>query len=304
MEAVKIVDVSKKFKVGKRLFIHALKNISLDIEKGEIFGILGPNGAGKTTLLNVITGMLIPDSGYVKIFGKTLKEDKTLLERINYVSGESRFHWNLTPKNVLNFYALLYNVPRADRKRRIKYLIDTFEIGSFVNQRFGSLSSGQRMRLVLAKSLINNPKLLLFDEPTLGLDPDIAIKVRKLISKINKERKTTIILTSHYMSEVEQLCKRIAFIHEGRLVDVGEVEKVKLKKFEVYDVMIELREMKNPDWLRKLGFKIQGKRLFIPLPYDQSISKLLSKLVNANYHITDLEIKKPSLEDYFVKMLR
>jgi ABC-2 type transport system ATP-binding protein len=304
MEAVKVVNVSKKFKADRKAHIHALKNVSLEIEEGEIFGILGPNGAGKTTLLNVMTGLLIPDSGYVKIFGKTLQEDRTVLEKINYVSGESRFHWNLTPKNILNFYGMLYNVPRTERKRRMNHLIDIFEVGPFVNQRFGHMSSGQRMRTVLAKSLINNPKLLLLDEPTLGLDPDIALKVRKLIASINKERKTTIILTSHYMSEVEQLCKRIAFIHQGKVVDVGEVEKVKLKKFAVYDVMIELRRIKKPDLLRKMGFKIQGNRLFIPLDQDKSISELLSKLVSKGYHITDLEIKKPSLEDYFIKMLK
>lgn len=304
MEAVKVVNVSKKFKADRKHYIHALNNVSLEIEEGEIFGILGPNGAGKTTLLNVITGMVSQDTGEVKILGKTLQQDRTILEKINYVSGESRFHWNLTPKNIFNFYGMLYNVPRAERKKRINYLIDTFEIGPFVNQRFGYMSSGQRMRIVLAKSLINNPRILLLDEPTLGLDPDIARKVRKLIVSINKERKTTIILTSHYMSEVEQLCKRIAFIHQGKVVDVGEVEEVKLKKFAVYDVMIELRQVKDPDFLRKMGFKIQGNRLFTPLDQDKSISELLSKLVNKGYHITDLEIKKPSLEDYFIKMLK
>lgn len=300
-EAVHISNVSKYFIVEKTRF-YALKNISLKIKKGEIFGILGPNGAGKTTLLNTLNGMLTPDQGTIKFFGKPRTQET--YETMNFISGESRFLWTLNAKQILKFYAMLYNVPKTRAKKRIANLIETFEISTFANQKFQTLSTGQRMRLVLAKSLINNPKLLLLDEPTLGLDPDIAAKVRNHIKKINKKYKTTIILTSHYMLEVEQLCKRIAFMHKGQIVDIGSVEKVKLKKFEEYDVIIELAQIKNKKYLQKMGFEIERNIVTTKLSNNQNISQILSALVKNGYNIIDLEIKKPSLEDYFIKMLK
>ncbi|MFH1399500.1 MAG: ABC transporter ATP-binding protein [Candidatus Woesearchaeota archaeon] len=303
MHALEIKNVSKHFELNGKRF-HALKDVSFDIEEGEIFGILGPNGAGKTTLLNTVTNMLIADKGSIKMFGKTLDEDKSILERINFVSGLSRFHWNLNGKQILNFYGMLYDVPAAERQKRIEYLTGILELGDFMDQNFDRLSSGQRTRLVLAKALINSPKMLLLDEPTIGLDPDIAIKVRRLIKTVNRERKMTIVLTSHYMTEVEQLCDRIAFLHKGKLLDVGEVDKLKSRQFDVYKVMIEVDAVKNVAELKKMGFRIQGKKIFISINNDSTVSDVLAKLGNAGYKILDIEIKKPSLEDYFVRMLK
>ncbi|MBS1266842.1 MAG: Trehalose/maltose import ATP-binding protein MalK [Candidatus Woesearchaeota archaeon] len=302
MLAVKINKVSKYFKNNGARF-DALKNLSINIQKGEIFGVLGANGAGKTTLLNCINGMLIPDKGNIKIFGKELAKNRKILEKMNSVSGETRFHWNLSANQILNFYCMLYKVPKAEREKRIKGLISDLEISEFMDKKFTTLSTGQRVRLVLAKSLINHPKLLLLDEPTLGLDPDIAIKVRKKICDVRDKYNTTILLTSHYMHEVEQLCDRIAFLHKGQLIDIGSVKDVKTSKFNTYKIIIDIKNPKKAP-LQRMGFKVRGKQITKQLKHDQDISKVLSELVKGGYKIIDMEVKKPSLEDYFVKMLK
>ncbi len=296
-----IKGLSKHFKVGKKKF-YALKKVDLAVNEGEVFGFLGPNGAGKTTLLNCVTGMLLPDSGTIEIFGENIMEKEDYLEQVNFVSGESRFHWNLTPVQILRFFSKIYNIPRKTSEARIAELIKTFEISSFQDKRFDSLSTGQRTRVILAKALINEPRLLLLDEPTVGLDPDIARKVREKIQQVNKEKKTTIILTSHYMSEVEQLCKRIAFISKGEIIDIGEVKDIMKDRFKDYELIIDLLDAKDPASLRKLGLKVKGSQVSMTIANEEGISEIISRLVGKGYHIKDIEVKRPKLEDYFVKI--
>ncbi len=224
---IEINNVGKLFKSDGKKF-SALEGVSFSVKKGEIFGLLGPNGAGKTTLINILTGLLVPDEGSVTIMGKdVVRHRNDILERMNAVSGDSKFHWLLTSKEILRFYFSAYNVPKHERQERMQHLVDMFEIEGIMNKKFSWLSTGERMRLILAKSLINRPEVLLLDEPTLGLDPDIAIKTRNLILKVNKKYKTTILLTSHYMKEVEELCDRIAFIQKGKITDIGKISDLK-----------------------------------------------------------------------------
>ncbi|MBI2133192.1 ABC transporter ATP-binding protein [Candidatus Woesearchaeota archaeon] len=223
MELINVNGVSKKFmKDGKEFY--ALRDISFRIEEGEIFSVLGPNGAGKTTLLNIMMGILIPDSGSVRIFGKNAGSSD-VMERIAYVSGEERFHWALTVKDILNFASILYGV--SNKKGRVSEIVDFFGLQNVFNSRFEVLSTGEKMRLAFAHAVIGSPKILFLDEPTLGMDPDISIKVRKRIKSINKDFKTTIILTSHYMKEVEFLSSRVAFINKGKLIDINTVKGIK-----------------------------------------------------------------------------
>lgn len=228
MTAIEIKNVSKKFRVlGKEFY--ALKDVTLDVKDREILALVGPNGSGKTTLLNIITGLLIPDSGYVKILGK--KPDTDVVEKIGFVSSDARFHWALTMKDVLNFYGIVYGMSKASREKRILQLADFFGFEELLGRRFDGLSTGERMRLSFAKALLNNPRILLLDEPTLGLDPDISIKLRKEIKHINKEFGTAILLTSHYMKEVHQLADRIAFILKGEIHDIRSAKGVDLDKY-------------------------------------------------------------------------
>ena len=236
MNAIDIRNVSRKFKSHGKEF-YALKNVSLTINQGEIFALVGPNGSGKTTLLNIILGILTPNKGTVTILGKDIKHIN-VIENVNYASGEERFHWALTVVDTLDFYARVYDLTAEERKRKINELIRFLGLTKVSNRRFDTLSTGERMRLAFAKALLNNPKILLLDEPTLGLDPDISRKIRKEIKRLNKIYKTTILLTSHYMPEVEQLADRVAFIKEGKLLKVGNVRDI-TKKYSLEDYFVK-----------------------------------------------------------------
>ncbi|MBD3155512.1 MAG: ATP-binding cassette domain-containing protein [Candidatus Aenigmarchaeota archaeon] len=302
--AVDIRDISKKFKRNGKEF-YALKDISFKIKEGEIFGLLGPNGAGKSTLINILTTILLPDKGTAKIFGYDIIEERQkILETINSVSGETRFHWLLKVKNILKFYLDVYDIPSEKKKDRIEYLAEMLEMKHLLNRTYRTLSTGEKMRVTLVKSLLNHPKLVLYDEPTVGLDPDIAVKTRELVKEINKREGTTILLTSHYMGEVEELCKRIAFIDGGRISDIGTVKKLKSKKFPTYRVKIGVSEIKNKELLKKHGFKMNRKTLTKELENNEDPSELIRFLVKNNYDVISFETEHPTLEDYFLKMTR
>ena len=238
---LEIIRVSKEFrrKDGNKGKFYALRDVSLQIREGEIFAILGPNGAGKTTLLNVIMNLLYPDSGCVKIFGTNIR-DRNVFSMMGYVSGDERFHWALSPLDILNIGGMLYGVKKQERVERIRSLVRLFGLESVLRSKFDVLSTGERMKLAFAYALMNRPKLLLLDEPTLGLDPDVAIRVRKEIKRINKEMKTTIVLTSHYMHEVQQLAHRIAFVDKGEIKDLGTVSGIMKRHPDLEDYFVKM----------------------------------------------------------------
>ncbi len=207
----------------RKKLTRALQCVNLSIKEGEIFGLLGPNGAGKTTLLNIFSCQLLPDSGEVWLLGNEITRQATtqLKTRLNMCSGNPNFPWSLTVEENLRFYSLLYGICRNDCKIMVEKCLNTFGLKNFRSTRYDELSSGNKQRLALAKALINNPEVLFLDEPTIGLDPDIARKIREEISNIHKEKKITIILTTHYMKEAEELCERIAFIKDGEIKALG-----------------------------------------------------------------------------------
>lgn len=302
MDIIEIIHVSKKFSTKDRQVL-ALDDVSFQVKKGEIFGMLGPNGAGKSTLVNIILGILQHDRGRVKVMGEDIHKKRALMEKMNYVSGETRFHWVLTVRDVLRFYGASYGIPGKKLRQKIKQLLDFFGIEELAHQKFDSLSTGEKMRLIFAKALLNEPQILLFDEPTLGLDPQIAVKVRAEIRRVNKEMGTTILLTSHYMQEVEKLCDRIAFINKGKISDIGGVEKVIKTKFPHYELMVEVESIKEMSLLAQEGFTIVGTKLYKILPYQDGLSEVLSFLTQNGYKVVGIDVKKPTLEDYFIKTM-
>ncbi|MDO8563918.1 MAG: ABC transporter ATP-binding protein [Nanoarchaeota archaeon] len=223
MNTIEVKNLVKTF--GK---VHAVNNISFSIQEGKITGLLGPNGAGKTTTIQMLLDLVTPTSGSIKIFGKELhKNREEILGKMNFSSPYVALPGNLKVWENLYTFARLYGVKNV--KEKVDELATFFGIKKMMNKMTSSLSTGQLTRLNLAKALLNDPKLLLLDEPTSSLDPDIADRTRKLLKKIQKERKVTILYTSHNMDEVEELCDRVIFLQKGKIVDDDSPHKLKKK---------------------------------------------------------------------------
>jgi ABC-2 type transport system ATP-binding protein len=211
--AIEVRDLHKRFPRTV-----ALAGVSFHVRPGEVVGLLGANGAGKTTTIHVLLGLILPTSGAVTLFGATPHaRHKAVLRRVGFASPEALMDWRLTTAENLRVYAGLFGVERATVDR----MVDRFELGPLLRQPFGELSLGQQTRAGLARALLHAPDLLILDEPTASLDPDIADKTRRLLHDIRRERGLAILYSSHNMSEVEEACDRVVFIHHGRVVADG-----------------------------------------------------------------------------------
>ena len=203
----------------------ALDDLCLELRRGEILGLLGPNGAGKTTAIHVLLGLLSPTSGEVSVFGLSpMKERHQISTRLNFSSAYVQLPSNLKVIENLTIFSKLYNVPAP--KKKIEELLELFDISKFKNRITGALSAGEKTRLNLAKCLLNDPELLLLDEPTASLDPEMADNVRRTLKNIQRERNIGILYTSHNMPEVEEICDQIIFIHEGKTIAKGSPKEI------------------------------------------------------------------------------
>jgi ABC-2 type transport system ATP-binding protein len=208
-----VVDLVKRFPRAT-----ALDGVTFTVRTGEVLGLLGPNGAGKTTTLHVVLGIIRPTAGRVRIFGLDPHDGtKDALARVGFASPEALMDWRLTVDENLRVYAALYGVPR----RAVGEALATLDMAALAGERFGDLSLGQQTRAGLARALLHAPDLLVLDEPTSSLDPDVAEKTRTLLREIRRARNLTILYTSHNMTEVEAMCDRVAFLHRGRVVACG-----------------------------------------------------------------------------------
>src|SRR5215468_3550451 len=239
MLAVDARGLVKTFRGGwfGRRRTEALRGASLQVPRGAIFGLLGPNGAGKTTLLSILATLLLPDEGSATVLGHdVVREPFAIRRRLNMASGNGSFVWSLRPAEVLTFYGRLYGLAGRALERRVEELIQRCELGPHRRTEYNELSTGLKQRLAFAKALLNEPEVLFLDEPTLGLDPDVAVRIRGQISELRRERGTTIILTTHYMREAEELCDTIAFIKGGRILAQGSADELK-RQIRIGDVI-------------------------------------------------------------------
>ena len=218
---IQIKNLSKKYKNTL-----AVNNINFSIEKNKTLGLLGPNGCGKTTSIGMMLGLIKPTSGEILIDNKNIESFKRdeILSRINFASPYIELPKKLTVRQNLEVYGRLYGI--KDLKGRINEISEDLDIKNFFNRKTGELSSGQKNRVSLAKSLINKPEILLLDEPTASLDPDIGDFVRTYIQKYRSKNQVTILLASHNMNEVERLCDSIIMMKEGEIIDSGTCEEI------------------------------------------------------------------------------
>lgn len=205
--------------------VEAVRGVSFSIHEGEIVGLLGPNGAGKTTTISMVLGLLEPTSGSIKILGKEFpRYRQELLARVNFAAVYAQLPGNLTVWQNLYIFALLYGVPQP--RKKAKELLRDFDLEKFEHSRSGFLSSGEQSRLNLAKALLNQPKLLLLDEPTASLDPSTAEIIRKQILRYGAETNAGILWTSHNMAEITEVCNRVMFISHGKILLEGDPKKL------------------------------------------------------------------------------
>ena len=224
----------------------AVKEISFSINENEILGLLGPNGCGKTTTIGMMLGLLKPTSGEVIINGYNVEKNRiNLLKKMNFISPYIELPKKLTVKENLLVYGKLYSVDGINN--RIDYLTETLRLSEFINKKTGELSSGQKNRVSLAKAVVNDPDILLLDEPTASLDPETGDFVRTFIEKISSEKKMSILLASHNMNEVKRLCKGILMMKDGKIIDRGTPPEIinKHGKKNLEEVFLKLNRTKN-----------------------------------------------------------
>ncbi len=221
--------------------VKALDAFSFKVHKGEVLGLLGANGAGKTTAMNMLLGLTTPTSGSIHAFGLDLAKHRIeILKRANFSSAYTALPGNLLVWQNLLVFARIYGVPNA--KQKINDLLELFEIADLRKRVTGQLSAGESTRVNLCKSLLNEPELLLLDEPTASLDPDIADKVRKTIRKVQAERQISILYTSHNMRDIEEVCDRVIFLHKGKVVTEGTPKEIveRSEQSSLEDVFIKI----------------------------------------------------------------
>ena len=216
--SIEVINLSKSYKTKK-----AVNNINFKINENEIVGLLGPNGCGKTTTIGMILGLLKPTSGQVLINGKDIENNKiSILHKMNFISPYIELPKKLTVKQNLIVYGKLYNIKNLNE--RINFLSEKLRLGDLLDKITGELSSGQKNRVSLAKALINDPTVLLLDEPTAALDPETADFIRTFLEKLREEKKISVLLASHNMDEVKRLCNSVMMMKDGNIVDSGTPE--------------------------------------------------------------------------------
>lgn len=310
--AVRVKDLWKSFRSGwfwgDRNEV--LRGIDLDIEEGRIFGILGPNGAGKTTFLSILSTLLLPDRGQIQVLGMdVVKRGSWIRQRINISSGNANFLWSLTVRENLTFYAMLYGLGGTNRKKKVNEAIALFELANYQGVPFDKLSTGMKQRLALAKSMLNSPEILFLDEPTVGLDPQVSLKIRDQIREIQRERGITIVLTTHNMAEAEYLCDRIAFLKEGEILTVGTAHELK-RSVRLGDVItIDYEGILGSIQLDKLPGVIDfalsdGRCQFVVDSAAKRMSGILQGLWGAGIAVKEVKASQTNLEEVFLEFAK
>lgn len=277
-----------------------IKGVNLLVSPGDVFGFLGPNGAGKTTLIRMLLGLVYPDQGAIKINGFDLKRDfKKAISSIGAVVEAPKFYPHLSGYQNI---ALIANLRKGITKDRITEVLDIVGLSKRGEDKVGTYSLGMKQRLGIAGALVHNPKVVLLDEPMNGLDPQGMVKIREMITHLSAHQKTTFIITSHLLNEIEQICNKIAILKEGQILAQGKVDELLCKKSEIVELYTENSEqafnsLQNAHYVRSISqFK---DKLILEINKDCS-GELTRFLVSRNIEVKYLIPKKQSLEDYFI----
>lgn len=284
----------------------AVSDVSFSIERGKVLGLLGPNGAGKSTTIQILTGITSPTSGTIKYFGHDfMKHRQACLQRINFASAYNSLQGRITVKENLKVFAGLYQIKKPEKK--ITELLDYFEIKRLSNHKYWDLSAGERTRVNLVKAMLNDPELILMDEPTASLDPDIADKTLSLIEKLREDRNLSILFTSHNMNEVTRICDEVIFLDKGSVVsrDTPENHTKRLKEVEIeIQYKDSSKKVEEILYTEKLNFEITARNRAIIKTSHEKVALIITALTQHGITIVDTEVRKPSLEDVFLEIAR
>jgi len=304
MKVIETEGLTKKF--GKLI---AVDNLDLAVEEGDSFGFLGPNGAGKTTTIRMLTGLLRPTKGTVQILGHDVFRDGEAKKSFGFVPDSYGFYDSLTAFENLQFFAALSRIPKKERKERIFELLEFFGLSGRANSKVGEYSHGMRQRLVIAQALLPHPRLLILDEPTVGLDPRAQFEIRELIKKISQEGITAFI-SSHLLFEVEDMCNKVGIINLGKLIKVDSIENLKGEigaktgievRIECEEVTQEIiKAVKEIEDL--LDLRVERETIWTRVGSSATTPALITAIVNAGGRIKRVEEHTPSLEDVFLKL--
>ena len=321
MSYIKVDGISKSFKVTKRnsglksalksffkreyITIDAVKNISFEIDKGEIVGYIGPNGAGKSTTIKMLSGILLPTAGNIRVNGlNPFKDREKYVSKIGVVFGQrSQLAWDIPAEDTFDLLKDIYKLDDITYQRNKEELVNLLDIAEVMKKPVRSLSLGQRMRCEIAASLMHNPKILFLDEPTIGLDATSKKIVRDFILKINKERKVTIILTTHDMQDIEALAKRIILIGKGQILYDGSLSKLKTKYGSYKNIVVDTKQTINISNLKGVVSKkkISDGYNFIIDSNIISISKFLN-YISQRYQVSDIDIESEKIDEIILKL--
>ena len=305
--AVEVSGLKKRFG-SKKKPVWALKGIDLRIREGEIFGLLGPNGAGKTTAIYILTTLLTPTAGKAFVLGRdVLKEPMEVRSSSGLCMAGTMIYYDLNPRENLEYHGRLLGMDKAWRRRNAEWLIEALEIKPFEKVNFADLSTGMRQKVAVAKSLLNDPKVLFLDEPTAGLDVEVAADIRAFIMDIVRERKMTVILTSHQLYEVEEMCRRIAVIDKGKMVAEGGISEIR-KSMGFPDIIrLSLDRYGSMDFLKDIRGVLDAEVCDGLVIQTESGIRVLEDVLKAlrkrGYRVRDMEVRKADLKDMFLKIV-
>ena len=303
--AISIRDLVKRYAPsGKSNGKLALDGVSFDVPQGQIFGLLGPNGAGKSTLINTLAGMVMKTSGEVSIWGHDIDHDRrNASASIGIVPQEIVFDPFFTPIEVLDIQAGLYGVPK--HLRRSMELLRSVHLADKANAYARTLSGGMKRRLLIAKALVHTPPVIVLDEPTAGVDVELRRQLWELVTHLNREEGVTVVLTTHYLEEAEELCERIAIINHGKLIaNKPTRELVDMAREKIVVLTLDREVVAAPQDATFLKTVVSGERqVEITYDKDRTNAGLVMGIVQAQgYAIVDVSTREADLEDVFVKL--
>lgn len=298
----------------------ALNRVNIKVRPGELFGLLGPNGSGKTTMIKCLSTILIPDEGTAIVNGFDISKETSMVRASlgMVVGGERTLYWKLTARDNLMYFASLYKMQKKLAIKRVEELLENFQLSNRADERLEDYSTGMRQKVAIARALLHDPPILLLDEPTLGLDPSFSRQLRCQIKELSKKHGKTVLLTTHYMDEADQLCDRVAFINNGNIVAVDTPNKLKekVKETELVEVAVYhppenienyLISMLPEAELIKLiiGDENEGfpsKLKVIGGDAEENAGIIIDVLRQKKVRILGVNIGVPTLEDVFIKL--